>query len=237
MFRLIKSEIIKGYFFLKLLLIVLWIALVRFFVLLFLTPGRLTSSLEEGQLKYIIFALLLLGALSIWGIRYVFGGFRCVPYWGKHFSAFELARLMRGEVFETVDILGLPGIKNIKVSENWVMVDNHYFYKPLSGQFSLLRSRSRAYYTTWGHYTAIDGGETESISMTFKDGAQPGVAKQISIMVTSLLGIDCNEPYHNTSEISREAFKKVWGDRSYKELLKTDMKQLKQQWLREIRPV
>ena len=85
MLRLIKSEVLKGYMFLKLILLVLWIAIVRFFILLFIIPGKLATSLDDGKLGYIIFAVTLFVVLSIWGTRYVFSGFRCVPYWGGKF--------------------------------------------------------------------------------------------------------------------------------------------------------
>ena len=237
MLRLLKSEFLKGYIFLKLLLLVLWIAIVRFFILLFIIPGKLATSLDDGKLGYIIFAVILFLVLSIWGTRYVFSGFRCVPYWGGKFSPFELARLMQGEVFETIDIPGAPKVKCIKNSENWVIVDNHYFYKPLSGQLAIIGGQSRAYHTTRGYYTAIDGGEVTEINMSFTDSIKPGATESISDTVCMLLGDTGKDPYKNTSGISQRAFKKVWGDRPYKELLKTDMKQLKQQWLDALRHV
>ena len=237
MFRLIKSELVKGYYFIKLLLIVLWVLMVRFFVQLIFTPGKLAESLADGKMGFIVFAAIILVALSTLGGKYVFSGFRCVPYWGKKFSAFELARLMQGEVFETIDIPGAPKVKCIKNSENWLMVDNHYFYKPLSGQLAIIGGRSRAYHTTRGYYTAIDGGEVTEINMSFTDSIKPGATESISDTVCMLLGDTGKDPYKNTSGISQRAFKKVWGDRPYKELLKTDMKQLKQQWLDALRHV
>lgn len=237
MFRFIRSELLKGYLFLKLVLIVFWAFLVRFYILMFTTPGRLDGYIANGQLGFVIFFGIVLVLLTVFGLRYVFSGFRCVPYWGKKFSAFELARLMQGEVFETIDIPGAPKVKCIKNSENWVMVDNHYFYKPLSGQLAIIGGRSRAYHTTRGYYTAIDGGEVTEINMSFTDSIKPGATESISDTVCMLLGDTGKDPYKNTSGISQRAFKKVWGDRPYKELLKTDMKQLKQQWLDALRHV
>ena len=230
MLRLIKSEFLRGYLFLKFLLLFLWIGFARFFILLFVNPGRL-SSLEEAKVGDYIFAIVVFIVLSIWGNRYVFGGFRCVPYWGRKFSRLELARLLKDEVFETVEIPDCPRIKNIKASENWVIIDNLYFYKPLSGWFCLTRMRSGIHYSTWGNYTAIDGGKVDSLVMAFWKGTQLGVAEQISIVVCSLFGVDCDNPYCNTIDASKIAFEKVWGDKPYKELLNTDMRLLKQQWM------
>ncbi len=231
MFRLIKSEFLKGYLFLKLVLILFWAFLVRFYILMFTTPGRLEDYIAKGQLGFVIFFGIVLVLLTVFGLRYVFGGFRCVPYWGKKFSAFELARLMQGEVFETIDVPGAPKVKCIKNSENWVMVDNHYFYKPLSAQLAIIGGRARAYHTTRGYFTAIDGGRATEINMSFSDSIKPGVNDSITATVCMLLGDTGRDPYKNSSEISQRAFKKVWGDRIYKELLNVDMKQLKQQWL------
>ena len=234
MLRLIRSEFIKGHLLFKILVVLLWVLFARFFIKTLFTAGLLNDYISIGYTGYLIAFALIFLTLSFLGRRFVTSGLSCVPYWGRYINMIEIARLMKDETFEKVEIPGHPEIKDVRASENWVEVQCYYFYKPLTGKLTVLDGSTYQHEHQYGHYTAIDGTEVRDINLLFPGSGNTDICRKITETVNKLFDYPPVDCYKDITQPAAEAFKKVWGDKPYEELLTADVHQLKQKWLARI---
>lgn len=228
MLRLIWAEFIKGYLFIKAFLLALWVLFVDVFYRIIKEIARGDDIDYKSEIVYWVIYILIFLLLSTKGRKYVFGGLRCVPYWGQFFSMKELAQLLEGEEFERVEVPDNPMARNIWESENWVRISHLYFYKPLSVSFFHIPGGGRTnpqkngYVPLDGHLTYVDG-------IAFWANCHTNEPEVISDTISRLF---CDKEHHVSVFRAQKAFEHIWGDKPYEELKKTDLKLLKEQWVK-----
>ena len=227
MLRLIKSEFLKGYILAKILIVSIWSYLVAAVIAFMLTPGSFAEKLRPGELHIFIIILILITLLTVFGGRFVFS-VSCVPYWGRYFSLITLSKLLRNEQFERVEVDGLPKVRNIWESENWLMISNCYFYKPLCTRF--LYSTGYGTVPSSAFYTFINGYLLNTTSTRFFADAGTNQSDQITRLVGKKIRVS---NYNGTPESYRQhskaIFKELWKG-SLRSFTRIDIVEFRKQW-------